>query len=249
MNSSSLTGRVAIVTGGARGLGAAVVRAFVDEGVNVVIADVLDEPGGRLAESLGSAAVFHHLDVGDPAAWPAAVEVARERFGGLNILVNNAGIMRLGTIDRMPVEKYLEVIRVNQLGTWLGIKHAVPLMREAGGGSIVNISSTAGLRGGKGLSAYVSSKWAIRGMTKTAALEFAADGIRVNSVHPGTFGTDMTGIAPDADTEPGFWDDFPIARLGRPEEFAQLVLFLASDRSSYSTGAEFLIEGGKLAGY
>src|SRR5689334_22188922 len=177
-----LDGKVAIVSGAARGQGEAEARLFVAEGAKVVLGDVLDDVGGKVAESLGDDARYVHLDVANPDDWRAAVDTARSTFGKLNVLINNAGILKVGAIETQPLEEYLSVINVNQVGCFLGMQAVIPAMRDAGGGSIVNTSSVSGLIGTVGLAAYTASKFAIRGMTKVAAMELGHSGIRVNSV-------------------------------------------------------------------
>lgn len=244
-----LEGKVALISGAARGMGAAEARLFVAEGGRVVIGDVLDEEGGRVAAELGEAAIYVHLDVTQEADWQKAVAKAESTFGKLDVLVNNAGILRFGMLEETELEEYELVIRINQTGVFLGMKTAAPAMRRAGAGSMVNISSLAGMKGIGGAVAYTASKYAVRGMTKTAAIELGSAGIRVNSVHPGGIETPMTSPV-GASSEPGAQEySYPIPRIGRPEEVAQLVLWLASDKSSYSTGAEFLVDGGDMAGH
>jgi 3alpha(or 20beta)-hydroxysteroid dehydrogenase len=238
-----LAGKTALVTGAARGQGACEAGLFVEEGANVLLCDVLDELGESEAAALGDNAAYVHLDVRKPADWDRAVASAVERFGGLDILVNNAAILSPGTIEDQSLEDFVTVIEVNQVGCWLGMKAVIPAMRKAGGGSIVNISSVGGSVGVAGVTAYSGTKWAMRGMTKCAALELAVDGIRVNSVHPGSIDTQMlvdAGTAEDL--------GIPLGRLGESEDVAKLVLFLASDASSYCTGAEFVVDGGLMAG-
>jgi 3alpha(or 20beta)-hydroxysteroid dehydrogenase len=240
-----LDGKVALISGGARGQGAAEARLFVAEGARVVIGDILDDEGEQVAAELGDAAAYVHLDVTDEASWQAAVAAAEEAFGPVSVLVNNAGILSFGPIDRIELEEFRRVQRVNVEGVLLGIKSVVPSMERGGGGSIVNISSTSGLYGLPMLGAYVASKWAVRGLTKTAALDLGSKGIRVNSVHPGGIDTPMVE---GTDDNAPFYKKLPVSRMGRPEEVAQVVLFLASDDSSYTTGAEVSVDGGATAG-
>lgn len=246
---SRLAGKVALITGAARGQGAAEARRFVAEGAKVVIADVLESEGRALAAELGEAARFQPLDVTNPEQWQAAVEVTQAQFGKLDVLVNNAAILRMAPLEHCSLEDYKRVIEVNQVGCWLGMKSVVAAMRQAGGGSIINVSSTAGMEGVAYGTAYSASKFAVRGMTKAAALELGASGIRVNSVHPGGIDTVMSRPPEMADFDPAqVYKGLPIPRIGQPEEVANLVLFLASDESSYCTGSEFIIDGGMLAG-
>ena len=243
-----LEGKVALISGGARGMGAEEARLFVSEGARVVIGDVLDAEGEKTAAEIGKDALYVHLDVTQEADWKAAVARVEEHFGQLDVLVNNAGILRFGLLEQTELEEYELVIRINQIGCFLGMKSAAPAMRRAGAGSIVNISSLAGIKGVGGAIAYTASKFAVRGMTKTAAIELGSAGIRVNSVQPGGVDTLMTtSIEGNADAAEREYD-YPIPRIARPGEVAQLVLWLASDKSSYSTGAEFLIDGGDCAG-
>ena len=217
-----LEGKVAIVTGGARGMGEATARLFVEHGAKVVIGDVLDEQGAA-----------------------AALE-----FGPLNVLVNNAAIMRLISLTDTTLDDYMQIVNVNQVGTFLGIKAVIEPMKAAGGGSIINISSVDGLHSSAGLSAYSSTKWAVRGLTKNAAIELGQYGIRVNSVHPGGIYTEMggAGVMTEEQFNESVYANFPIPRVGKPEEVAYVSLFLATDEASYSTGAEFLADGGWIAG-
>ncbi len=246
-----LDGQVALISGGARGQGEAEARLFAREGAAVAIGDVLEADGRRVAESIvdtGGQAMFRRLDVSDQSSWAEMVEHTTEQFGKLNILINNAGILRFARIENSSLQEYLEVIKINQVGVWLGMRAAIKPMRDAGGGCIVNTSSTAGLEGYPGLSAYVSSKFAVRGMTKVAALELAAYNIRVNSVHPGPIDTPMVRdprIGGSAEGELSV--DAPLARAGRPDEVAKMMLFIAAD-ATYSTGSEFQIDGGQMSG-
>lgn len=242
-----LTGKVAIVTGASRGQGAEEARLFVQEGAHVVLGDVMDEEGRKLADQLGERACYVHLDVSQEADWVCAVEAA-EAIGPLNVLVNNAAIQEFRSIIDTGPDEYLRIVHVNQLGTFLGIRAAVEPMKRAGGGSIVNISSVDGLQAKNGIISYVATKWAIRGMTKAAALELGHHGIRVNSIHPGGIDTPMGNptATPDIDQ---FYKNQAIPRCGRPEEIARMALFVASDEASYSTGSEFVADGGLVAGY
>lgn len=244
-----LAGKVALITGAARGQGAAAARRFVAEGARVVIADILDTDGKQLADELGDAAVYQHLDVTEEGEWEHAVQAAVTEFGTLNVLVNNAGILHFSTLAETTLADYERVIRVNQIGTFLGLRSVVKPMRAAGGGSIVNVSSVEGLAGMPFLIAYTASKFAIRGMTKVAALELGQDGIRVNSVHPGMIDTQMVQDALGGAEVHTDWvkKRIPLGRVGRADEIAGLVVFLASDESSYSTGSEFVADGGATA--
>lgn len=244
-----LAGKVALVSGGARGQGAATVRRFVAEGARVVAADILDGPGRALAAELGDAALFVHLDVTDEGDWAAAVAAAVEAFARLDVLVNNAGILLMTPLESLSLAQFRKVLDVNLTGVFLGIRAAIPALRSAGGGSIVNISSVEGFGGTAGCAAYTASKFAVRGITKVAALELGGDGIRVNSVHPGAIDTSMMRDMGLDDTGME-WVGKRVAglrRVGQPEEVVAMTLFLASDESSYCTGAEFLVDGGATA--
>ena len=239
---SPLAGRTALVTGGARGIGAAIVRRLHADGANVAIADVLAAEGRALAAGLGARAAFIEHVVTCDQAWRDTVAAAVAAFGGLHVLVNNAGIYAPGNIVDADLGGVERQIRVNQFGTFLGMRHAHAPMRAAGGGSIVNISSIAGLLGLAGSGAYVGTKWAVRGMTKTAAIEFAPDNIRVNSVHPGYIETPMLdGVEADA-LKAGI-EATPIRRLGQPDEIAAAVAYLVGD-AGFVTGAELTVDGG-----
>ena len=243
-----LDGKVAIVTGGSRGMGEATVRLLVEDGARVVIGDVLDEPGEALANELGEAAVFLHMDVTKKADWLAAVEAA-EALGALNVLVNNAAIIFQKTIMDTTEEDFMKIVTINQLGVFLGMQSVFESMKANGGGSIINVSSIDGLQSKNSLVAYSSTKWAVRGMTKAAALEMGKYGIRVNSVHPGGIYTAMHGsdfISLEEANE--FYKSHAIPRVGLPREVAALSAFLASDEASYTTGTEFVADGGWSAG-
>ncbi|MBJ7356845.1 glucose 1-dehydrogenase [Nocardioides sp.] len=242
-----LDGKVAIVTGGAMGQGAGICRAYVAEGAKVVIADVADDVGLLLEEELGAAAHFAHLDVSDQAAWTALVADTNERFGPVSILANNAGILRFGSVESMPVDEVELLFRVNQLGCWLGMQSVVPTMKANGGGAIINASSTEGLGGMANTVAYGATKFAIRGMTKGASHELGKHNIRVNSVHPGMIDTPMTRVhGGDLAMEYGA-SKIPLRRVGHPEDVAPLYVFLGSEESSYINGAEIAIDGGVTA--
>ena len=237
-----LTGRTALVTGGARGLGAAYVRALHTAGAAVVVADLLDDEGAALVEELGPRTSFVHLDVTDEQGWDAAVAAAVERYGRLDVLVNNAGIANAAPIEHYSTAKWHAVIAVNLTGTFFGCRAVVPAMAAAGGGSIVNISSVEGLRGSPGLHGYTAAKFGVRGLTKSLAVELGPRGIRVNSVHPGLILTDMTTrIDPER-------IDIPLGRAGTPDDVAGTIVFLASDASRFTTGAEFVVDGGMVTG-
>ncbi|WP_129136953.1 glucose 1-dehydrogenase [Luteimonas sp. YGD11-2] len=243
MTIHTLDGRTALVTGGARGIGAAIVRRLHAEGANVVITDLLDAEGEALAAGLGQRALFVHHDVADEAGWQAAVAAAVERFGALHVLVNNAGVYQPGAVEDTSTATFEWMVRVNQTGTFLGMKHALEPMKAAGGGSIVNISSIAGMVGFPGACAYVGTKWAVRGMTKTVALEFARHRIRVNSVHPGFIDTPMLAGNSDEANAAGIAAT-PLKRVGQPDDIAAAVAYLAGDGASFVTGTELVVDGG-----
>jgi 3alpha(or 20beta)-hydroxysteroid dehydrogenase len=231
-------GKVALISGGARGMGAEHARALVAEGAKVVIGDILDDEGKTLAEEIGDAARYVHLDVTEADEWDAAVATSVNEFGKLNVLVNNAGIVALGQIGKFDMTKWHKVIDVNLTGTFLGMQASVAAMKAAGGGSIINVSSIEGMRGAVMVHPYVASKWAVRGLSKSAALELGPDQIRVNSIHPGFIRTPMTKHFPDNMLT------IPLGRPGLSEEVSTFVVFLASDESRYATGAEFVMDGG-----
>jgi len=246
-----LDGKVALITGAARGQGEAEARLFEAEGAKVVLGDVLDELGNAVARSIGAGAVYVHHDVSSEESWKAAVGAATSKWGRLDVLVNNAGILHVAAIAQIELADYMRIVNVNQVGCLLGMKHAIAPMAKAGGGSIVNISSTAGMEGQPGIAAYVSTKWAIRGMTKSAAIECGGLGIRVNSIHPGGINTDMgkgeTKGFEEIDTT-AVYKKLPLGRIGEPIEVARLALFLASDDASYCTGGEYSVDGGWMTG-
>lgn len=239
---SRFDGKVALVSGGARGMGESHVRGFVAEGARVVIGDVLDHEGETLAKELGDATVFVHLDVTDPESWDAAVAKAEEAFGPVTVLVNNAGIVLFGPVDQISVEDFDKTLAVNLRGVFLGTRAVAPGMKAAGGGAIVNISSTAGLMGYAGIAPYVASKWGVRGLTKASALDLGPT-IRVNSIHPGPIATPMT-----AGLDASMVATQRIPRFGRPDEVTAAVLFLAGDDSSFMTGSELAVDGGAVLG-
>jgi len=241
---SRLDGKVALITGAAleRGQGACEARLFAAEGAEVVLADVQSQAGEATARAIGGRASYHDLDVTDAGAWEETVRRVLKEHGRLDVLVNNAGVWHTGGLFDTSPEDYRRVVEINQTGVFLGMRAAAPAMRKQGSGSIVNISSSAGLRGDGRIHAYVASKWAVRGMTKAAALELAPYGVRVNSVHPGLIQTPMSAT----EFEPGKPDpgrNVPMGRVGQPEEVAELVCFLASDASAYVSGAEVTIDG------
>ncbi|NIB38951.1 glucose 1-dehydrogenase [Pseudomaricurvus alkylphenolicus] len=245
----SLTGKVAIITGAARGQGAAEARLFSELGAKVVVADVLTDEGQQLAADIGDNAVFHPLDVTSTQQWQETVKFTLKTFGKLDVLVNNAGIAPPAMLEDISDELYMNVVSVNQLGVILGMRTVIPAMKDNQGGSIINIASTAAMRGVPRSIAYCSTKWAVRGMTKTAAMELGRYGIRVNSVHPGAIDTAMVEWEKRSDKERrAIVGGLPISRIGSPHEVAQTVAFLASDASAYSTGAEYIVDGGSLAG-
>lgn len=234
-------GKVVLISGGARNIGGASARALVAEGASVVVGDVLDDEGKALAEELGDAARYVHLDVTRDEDWRAAVAFAVSEFGKLNVLFNNAGIFNGGPLNRYKRDQWQEMLDVNLTGPFLGMRAATDALIAAGGGSIINTSSIEGLRGTPWAHGYVASKWGLTGLTKSAAMELASHGIRVNSLHPGRISTPATDQMPE-DLIP-----IPLGRPGRPEEVASFVVFLASDESSFATGSEFVIDGGTIS--
>jgi 3alpha(or 20beta)-hydroxysteroid dehydrogenase len=242
-----LAGKVALITGAAQGQGAAAARAFVAEGARVVIADIVDDAGKSLADELGGSAHYRHLDVTSEADWESAVAEAVGTFGHVDVLVNNAGVLLFSELTETSLEEYQRVIGVNQVGTFLGMRAVAGHMAERGSGSIVNSSSIEGLGGMPLLVAYTASKFAIRGMTKSAAMELGPKGIRVNSVHPGMIDTAMIrDLAGEEGLEYG-GSKVALKRVGKPEDVAGVYVFLASDESGYCTGGEFVCDGGATA--
>lgn len=241
-----LAGKVALISGSARGQGLAAGAALAGSGACVMLTDVLDDAGFAAAADIGTRARYHHLDVTDEWSWAQAVGATLEEFGRLDILVNNAGIWRTASLDEESVAEFEKLLQVNLFGTFHGMRSVLDPMRAAGGGSIVNISSTAALQAATGHTAYGASKWAIRGITKTAALELAVHNIRVNAVLPGAIDTAMLGGS-DA-IKASLATKIPLARLGRADDVASMVAFLASDAAAYITGQEFVVDGGLTSG-
>jgi len=247
-----LQGKVALISGGSRGMGAYEAELFVQEGAKVVIGDVRDEEGNTLAEKIaagGGEAVFVHLDVTSEADWATAVNETVTRYGRLDVLVNNAGVSARGSIEETSVDDWDRVMNINAKGVFLGTKTAIPEMRKAGGGSIINISSQLGLVGmGESSPQYQSSKGAVRIFSKSAAIQYASEGIRVNSVHPGPIVTPMTEARrSDVAVQKRMISRIPLGRYGESEDVAYGVLYLASDESSFVTGSELVIDGGWTA--
>ena len=245
-----LEGKVAIITGGARGQGAAEGRLFVAEGAKVVLTDVLDDEGKAAAREVGG--TYHHHDVTQESQWASVVSEVLKQHGQVDVLVNNAGIGRMGNLEGTSLEDYMTVIQVNQVGVFLGMKAVSEAMKAQRTGSIVNISSIAGMNGfnKSGSIAYAASKWAVRGMTKSAAQELGQYGVRVNSVHPGYIDTPMlrgTAVVLDEERVERLSRRVPLRRIAEPEDVGRLVLFLASDESEYCTGGEFVVDGGVTA--
>lgn len=239
-----LSGKVAIITGAASGMGASHAQAFVAEGARLLLTDINVDAGRALAEELGPNAIFHRLDVTSPAEWSAAIAGAEAAFGPVTVLVNNAGVADASRFEDVTEERYRQIIEINQLSIFHAFKAVVPSMRASGGGSIINISSVVGLVGAAVGFPYVATKFAVTGMTKAAAVEFAPMNIRVNSVHPGMINTPMLGAAqlPDA-----VLASVPMDRIGEPQDVTGIVVTLAADESRYTTGASFVVDGGMTA--
>lgn len=242
---SKLEGKVAIITGGANGMGETHARLFVSEGAKVVITDIDSEKGEALAKELGNHAMFIKHDVSSETDWQQVVKKAEEAFGPISILVNNAGVSTSLSVEYSSLDDYQQVVNINQISVFLGMKYTVASMKKAEKGSIINISSINGLSGGA--IGYSDTKFAVRGMTRAAARELAKYHIRVNSVHPGVINTPMVKNNEHYDRIQQMVQTLPLGRMAEPEEISQLVLFLASDDSSYSTGSEFIADGGLLA--
>jgi 3alpha(or 20beta)-hydroxysteroid dehydrogenase len=236
-----LTGKVALITGGARGQGAAEAELFVAEGATVVISDVLDDEGRATADRIGAACRFEHHDVTDEEGWEALVADVVAAHGRLDVLVNNAGIFEVQRLAATSLDDWNRMVAINQTGVFLGLKNGGIPMRDHGSGSIINISSIAGMMGTATSHAYGATKWAVRGMTKSAAAEFAGDGVRVNSVHPGIVETPM--LESFGEALPMVKERIPMGRTAEPAEVGNLVLFLASDEASYCSGHEFVVDG------
>ncbi|MGW6982730.1 SDR family NAD(P)-dependent oxidoreductase [Streptomyces sp. NPDC054932] len=238
-----LDGKVVVITGAGRGQGAAEARLFAAAGARVVVTDLREEEGRAVAAELGDQGLYVRHDVADAASWATVVDRTVRAFGTVSALVNNAALWRTAHVERQRLDDFETLLRVNLLGPFLGIRAVAPVLRAGGGGSIVNISSTAGLVGIPGHAAYGSTKFGLRGLTRSAALDLAGDRIRVNSVHPGAIDTPMVAEAVAGRD----WSHVPLGRMGRPEEVGELVLFLCSDASSYMTGTEFTVDGGMTA--
>jgi 3alpha(or 20beta)-hydroxysteroid dehydrogenase len=258
-----LDGKIAIITGAARGTGEATARRFVAEGARVLLADILDERGETVAKDLGTAAIYARLDVSREADWSRAIDLVGTEFGPVDVLVNNAAILRMAALQETTLDDFMQVVTVNQLGTFLGMRAATPVMRERGGGSIVNISSIDGLEGMNGVTAYASSKWAVRGMTRVAALELGKYGIRVNTVCPGGGSFEMIEPYVKAAIEKiqqaqargeklpesgGDAHNAPLNHRTTMENIAAVILFLASDESAACTGSDYAVDAGYTAG-
>lgn len=244
---SRLDGRVAIITGGAGGMGSLHAQEFVREGAKVVITDLNEAAGNDLVQEIGGNSRFIKHDVTEFEEWQKVVKETEEVFGPVNILVNNAGIGVMNSIEEMGIDQYKNIIDINQLSVFLGMKAVVSSMRQAENASIINISSHSGIVGALGGIGYSTSKFAVRGMTKVAALEFAADKIRVNSIHPGVVETPMLKDPKNKEIVEEVRETIPFKRFAQPQEVTNLAIFLASDESTYSTGSEFILDGGITA--
>ena len=245
-----LKGKLCIITGAARGMGEVTARLFARHGAQIVLTDVLADEGQAVAKDIGNTAQFLKHDVSSDENWAEIIAAVKEKYNTIDVLVNNAGLLHFGAIEDLNPQSAARILGVNTIGPMLGIKHVTPVMKTARKGSIINISSVDGLRGCNGLSLYIASKWALRGLTKALAYELGTSGIRVNSLHPGGVNTVMGNSAnlPPEQLNAAF-GRVPLQRIGEPEEIAQASLFLASDESSYITGAEIAVDGGWSAGY
>ncbi len=241
--SGRLAGKVALISGAARGMGASHAREMIAHGARVVCGDILDTEGEALATELGDGARYVHLDVTRTEDWDAAVATAVGEFGGVDVLVNNAGILNIGTVEDFELSEWHRILDINLTGVFLGIRAVVPVMKKAGEGSIINISSIEGMAGTVASHGYTATKFAVRGLTKSTAVELGQFGIRVNSIHPGLVKTPMV-----ADWIPEDIFQSALGRIAQPKEVSNLVVYLASDESSFSTGSEFVVDGGTLAG-
>ena len=246
-NARRFSDQVVMITGAAGGLGTAMARAFAKDGATVVVTGRKEAPGLALAKEVGTRALFTQLDVTDERSWRAAIEETERQRGPLSVLINNAAHLAVGGVESVSLAEWQAVIETNLTGTLLGIRAAAPSMRKAGGGSIVNISSIAGLHGTPGLAAYGASKWGIRSLTRTAAYELARDNIRVNSVHPGIIDT-LLAYDPKTGDELVPVDRFAIPRMASVDEIVRYVLFVASNEAAFSTGSEFVADGGFALG-
>ena len=242
-----LEGKVALITGAARGQGAEEAKLFAAEGAAVVLTDVLDDEGKATASEIGARATFHHHDVTNEAEWTSVVDAVLDEHGQIDVLINNAGIFAINPMVTTTEEEFRRICDVNQLGTFLGMKAVATTMVERQTGSIVNISSVAGLGGSPGMISYAASKWAVRGMTRSAAMELAGSGVRVNSIHPGIIETPMLEEFANWGIMPMVMERIPLGRSAQAVEVAKVALFLASDDSAYCTGAEFVVDGGMKA--
>jgi 3alpha(or 20beta)-hydroxysteroid dehydrogenase len=243
-----LTGKVALISGAARGQGETEARLFASEGAKVVLADVLDEDGATVAKDIGDDALYLHLDVTSESEWQAVVDKAIDRFGGIDVLVNNAGVFAINPIATTSLDEYRRIIDINQIGVFLGMRAVASHMAARASGSIINISSIAGLQGSAGTIGYTASKFAVRGMTKVVAKELAPFGVRVNSVHPGLIDTAMLRQITDVvGDDAALKSRVPIGEFATAGDVANMVLYLASDESTYCTGAEFVVDGGMTA--
>ena len=243
-----VSGKIALITGGARGQGAAHARLLAAEGAQVIITDIKDEEGRALATELGAGACYLSHDVSSEASWQAAITIVRERYGRLDILVNNAGIAIMAGLAETDAALFNRTVGINQLGVFLGIKYGAELMKAGGGGSIINISSITALKSSPHFIAYTGTKWAVRGLSRAAAMELAPAKIRVNVVFPGIIDTPMlTESVPSLNVEEFGAANTPLGRVGKPHDVASAILFLASDDSSFITGAELAVDGGVTA--